>query len=69
MLQVHESADDGRDHGDSEPIHNGNMLEWWTGTGWQTVRYESAGRANGFLVMEDDTTQMLDCATRYGSTG
>jgi hypothetical protein len=45
-------------------IHNGELLEFWTGTGWQRVRYESAGRANAFLVMKDDTTQTLDRARR-----
>jgi hypothetical protein len=56
---------DWRDHLDGEPIHNGNMLEWWTGTGWQTMRYESVGRANAFLVMEDDATQTVDRATMW----
>ena len=33
----------------------------WTRTNWQLVRYESAGRANAFLVIDDeDTTQTLD---------
>ncbi len=40
----------------------------WTGTDRQRVRYESAGRANAFLVMEDNTTRTLDRAT-CGSTG
>jgi hypothetical protein len=62
-MKMHESTHDGRDHLDSKPIHNGNMLEWWTGTGWQTMRYESVGRANAFLVMEDDTMHTLDHAT------
>ncbi len=56
LVELRTSPMDWRDHGDGEPIHNGNMLEFWTGTGWQRVRYESAGRANAFLVMEDDTT-------------
>jgi len=37
----------------------------WTGTNWQLARYESAGRANAFLVMEDDTTQTLDRASMW----
>jgi hypothetical protein len=58
-MKMHESTHDGRDHLDSKPIHNGNMLEWWTGTDRQLVRYERAGRANALLVMEDDTTRNL----------
>ncbi len=65
LIKLHESTNDWRDHGDSEPIYNGNMLEWWTGTGWQLVGYQSAGRATAFLVLEDDTTHMLDHATRW----
>ncbi len=45
------------------PIHNGDLLEWWHGTDWQFVRYERAGRANTFLVLEDDTIETLDRAT------
>jgi hypothetical protein len=63
-MQVHESTYDGRDHGDGEPIHNGELLAWWTGTGWQLMRYERAGRANAFLVLEDDIIQTLDHASR-----
>ncbi len=55
-MQVHKSTDDRRDYVDGEAIHNGILLEWWNGTDWQTVRYERAGRAGAFLVMEDDTT-------------
>jgi hypothetical protein len=29
------------------------------------VRYERAGRANAFLVMEDDTTHTLDRASMW----
>ena len=65
VLQVRESTDDGRDHGDSEPIYNGGLLELWSGTDWQTVRYERAGRAHAFLVLEDDTTQTLHCPTLW----
>ena len=31
----------------------------------ERVRYESAGRANTCLVLEDDTTHTLACATRW----
>jgi len=40
-----------------------DQLAAWSGTGWQLVRYESAGRANAFLSIDDDTTQTLDRAT------
>jgi hypothetical protein len=40
-----------------------DQLAAWSGTGWQLVRYESAGRANAFLGIDDDTTQTLDRAT------
>ncbi len=61
LVELRTSPMDWRDHLDGEPIHNGNMLEWWTGTGWQLVRYESAGRAKAFIVIDDeDTTQTLD---------
>ncbi len=64
MIKLHESTYDWRDYLDNTPIHNGELLEVWTGTDWQRVRYECAGRANAFLVMEDDTTQTLDRARR-----
>ncbi len=56
FVELQESTLDWRDYLNGDPIHNGDLLEWWSGTGWQLVRYESAGRANAFLVMEDDTT-------------
>ena len=37
----------------------------WTGTNWQLVRYESAGRASALLAMDDDTTQTLDRASMW----
>jgi hypothetical protein len=64
-MKGHESTDDWRDHGNGDPIHNGEVLELWTGTNWQRVHYEHAGRANAFLVMEDDTTHMLDRASMW----
>ena len=64
LVELRTSPMDWRDYLDNVPIHNGELLELWTGTGWQLVRYESAGRANAFLVIDDeDTTQMLDRAT------
>ena len=65
LVKLHESTYDWRDYLDGEAIHNGEMLDWWNGTAWQRVRYESAGRANAFLVMEDDTTQTLDRASMW----
>ena len=58
-MQVRESTDDGRDHLDGEPIHNGTLGSWWNRTDWQRVRYERAGRVHAFLVLEDDTTRTL----------
>ncbi len=65
MMQVRESTDDGRDQLDGEPIHNGEVLNGWNGTDWQTVRYERIGRAHAFLIREDDTTHTRDCATMW----
>ncbi len=64
LVELQQSPLDWRDYLHGEPIHNGNLLEWWSGTDWQLVRYESAGRANAFLVIDDeDTTQTLDRET------
>ncbi len=65
LVELRTSPLDWRDYGDKEAIHNGNILDWWNGMDWQTVRYESAGRAHAFLVMKDDTTHTLACATRW----
>ncbi len=45
--------------------NNGELLELWSGNGWQFVRYERAGHANAFLVMSDDTTHTLNRATMW----
>lgn len=64
LVELHTSPMDWRDYLDNEAIHNGELLEWWTGTEWQLVRYESAGRANAFIVIDDeDTTRTLDRTT------
>ncbi len=61
LVELRTSPLDWRDYGDKEAIHNGNILELWNETTWQLVRYESAGRANAFIVIDDDdTTQTLD---------
>jgi hypothetical protein len=61
FVELRTSPLDWRDYLDNTAIHNGNVLEWWNGTTWQLVRYESAGRANAFIVIDDDdTTQTLD---------
>ncbi len=64
-MQVRELTDDGRDYLDGEPIHNGEVLDGWTGTDWQTVRWERAGRVTTCLVMKDDTTHTRACAPRW----
>ncbi len=63
LVELRTSPLDWRDYGDKEAIHNGNILDWWNGMDWQTVRYESAGRAHAFLVMEGDTTHTRDART------
>ncbi len=45
FVELRTSPLDWRDYLDNTAIHNGNVLEWWNGTTWQLVRYESAGRA------------------------
>ena len=65
FVELQQSLLDWRDYLNSDPIHNSDFLEWWTGTTWQLVRYESAGRATAFLVMEDDTTHTLDRASMW----
>jgi hypothetical protein len=65
VVELRTSPMDWRDYGDNTPIHNGELLELWTSTGWQLVRYESAGRAHAFLVVEDDTTQTLDRSSMW----
>jgi hypothetical protein len=59
-VELRTSPLDWRDYLDNTPIHNGELLEFWTGTDWQLVRYESAGRANAFIVVDEHTTQTLD---------
>jgi hypothetical protein len=56
FVELRTSPLEWRDELDNIPIHNGELLEFWTGTGGQRVHYERAGRAHAFLVMEDDTT-------------
>jgi hypothetical protein len=64
LIRLHESTYDWRDHVDGKPIHNGERLEWWNGTALHLVRYEHAGRANAFLVIDDaGTTQARDRAS------
>jgi len=65
LVKLHESTYDWRNHLDGEAIHNDDMLDWWNGTGWQRVRYESADRANTFLVLDDNTTRELDRASMW----
>jgi hypothetical protein len=59
LVELRTSPMDWRDYVADVPIHNGELLELWTATGWRLVRYESAGWTNAFQVFDDDTTQTL----------
>jgi len=52
-IELRESALDWRDYLDGKAVHNGDRLEWWDGTSWQLVRYETEGRAKAYLVGDD----------------
>ncbi len=60
LVELRTSPLDWRDYGDKEAIHNGNILDWWNGMDWQTVRYESAGRAHAFIEIDVDTNRTRD---------
>jgi len=65
-IDLRESPLDWRDYLNGEPIHNGDRFEWWDGTAWMLVRYETAGRTNAYIVVDDSgTTRTIDRETMW----